>query len=167
MFIVTARAPRRRSLLVGALAVFALLAALLLFKNARTEQAEAEPLLLTNEQRVAWLESLGWAVVPEPVEVLRTTLPDELVEPYRSYNELQLRQGYDLTPYLGQTLERCTYTVTNHPSHPGPCQADLFLSDGVIVAGDVICTGENGFIAPLDFPEPQNAPQDLAPADAK
>ena len=96
----------------------------------------------TNEQRVE----------PEPVETLSLTLPKELEEPYQSYNVLQRAQGFDLEPCCGKTVERCTYTVKNHPSGK-VCQADLYICGGEIVAGDILCTGEGGFIAPLAFPK--------------
>lgn len=56
----------------------------------------------TNEQRVAYLNSLGWQVEPEPVETLSLTLPKELEEPYQSYNVLQRAQGFDLEPCCGK-----------------------------------------------------------------
>ena len=96
--------------------------------------------------------SLGWQVEPEPVETLSLTLPKELEEPYQSYNVLQRAQGFDLEPCCGKTVERCTYTVKNHPSGK-VCQADLYICGGEIVAGDILCTGEGGFIAPLAFPK--------------
>ena len=61
-------------------------------------------------------------------------------------------QGFDLEPCCGKTVERCTYTVKNHPSGK-VCQADLYICGGEIVAGDILCTGEGGFIAPLAFPK--------------
>lgn len=156
MFIVTAKAPRlRRILLVIVLLAAALGAAVLL--RGRLAHPDAGPSLRaeTNEKRVAYLASLGWEVENEPLESLRLTLPDELAEPYRSYNELQLRQGFDLTPLLGETLERYTYRVTNYPGRPSGCQADLFLHDGTVVAGDVVCAGADGFIDTLEFPDAQ------------
>lgn len=152
MFIVTARVPKRRPLLLGALAVLALLIAVLVLKNGKADDTAEAPRVETPEQRVAYLEALGWEAEPEPVEALRLTLPETLEEPYRSYNELQRRQGFDLTPYLGETLERYTYTVTNYPNRPKGCQADLYIYDGAVVAGDVVCTGADGFIATLEFP---------------
>ena len=65
-----------------------------------------------------------------------------------SYNDLQRSQGFDLTRYCGQTLSRYTYVVTNYPDASLPCQADLYVCDGVLAAGDIVCTGENGFISP-------------------
>ena len=81
-----------------------------------------------------------------------SALPKELEEPYLSYNVLQRAQGFDLEPCCGKTVERCTYTVKNHPSGK-VCQADLYICGGEIVAGDILCTGEGGFIAPLAFPK--------------
>ena len=69
-----------------------------------------------------------------------------------SYNDLQRSQGFDLTRYCGQTLSRYTYVVTNYPDASLPCQADLYVCDGALAAGDIVCTGENGFMAGLAFP---------------
>ncbi len=153
MFIVTAKAPKRRHILLGALAVLVLLAAVLALRSGKTGADTTEaPRVETNEQRVAYLAALGWEVEPEPLETLRLTLPDTLEEPYRSCNELQLKQGFDLTACLGETLERSTYRLTNYPGRPDGCQADLYVLNGEVVAGDVVCTGANGFIATLEFP---------------
>ena len=156
MFIVTAKVPERRHLLSAALAVLLVLAAALVLHVGKPAGGDADELRAeTNEARVAYLRRLGWEVDAEPVESLRLTLPEELVEPYRSYNALQLTQGFDLTPFLGQTLERHTYAVKNYPGRPDGCQADLYLSDETIVAGDIVCAGADGFIAALEFPEEQ------------
>ena len=154
MFIVTAKVPKRRYFLLGALVILAVLVAILALRGGKKDAASDEPSLQaeTNEQRVAYLKSLGWEVDAEPIEALKLTLPDELVEPYRSYNEIQLNQGFDLTPYLGETLDRYTYCVNNYPGRPRGCQADLYVYDGTVVAGDIVCTGANGFIAILEFP---------------
>ena len=155
MFIVTAKVPKRRNIALAAIALLVIIIAAIVLLFRSPEASDYEPSLQaeTNEQRVAYLESLGWEVDPEPVESLRLTLPEELAEPYLSYNQLQLRQGFDLTPCLGKTLERCTYRVANYPDRPNGCQADLYVCDGVIVAGDIVCTGANGFIDTLEFPK--------------
>ena len=154
MFIVTAKVPKRRNVLLGALAILIFLIAILALHSGESSAKDGTPSLQaeTNEERIAYLESLGWKVNAEPIESLRLTLPNTLTEPYLSYNELQLKQGFDLTPYLGKTLERCTYCVTNYPDHPKGCQADLYIYDGVVIAGDIVCTGADGFIDTLDFP---------------
>ena len=106
------------------------------------------------------IDSIWSLVLPNAVNVFNTillmnffrSLPKELEEPYQSYNVLQRAQGFDLEPCCGKTVERCTYTVKNHPSGK-VCQADLYICGGEIVAGDILCTGEGGFIAPLAFPK--------------
>lgn len=157
MFIVTAKVPKRRYFLLPLFIALILAAALLLSpkRGAKTAEEAAPPKAETNAERIAYLSRLGWEAESEPVEALRLTLPEELVEPYRSYNELQLRQGFDLNSLLGETLERYTYTITNYPGRERGCQADLYVFRGEVVAGDVICTGADGFIATLDFPGEQ------------
>ena len=139
------KCPRRRAGALLALVLATLLCFVLLHACGSRPASD-------DERCAGYLTSLGWTIDREPVETLSLTLPKTLHEPYESYNELQLRQGYDLRPYGGKTLERRTYTVTNHPSGK-PCQADLYLYNGEIVAGDVLCLGENGFIAPLAYPK--------------
>ena len=142
MFIITAKCSKRR--VVKILLIFALL--LSLFLALRVIAAG------TNEERIAYLASLGWEVNDQPIETLSVTLGETLEEPYLSYNDLQRSQGFDLTRYCGQTLSRYTYVVTNYPDASLPCQADLYVCDGALAAGDIVCTGENGFMAGLAFP---------------
>lgn len=148
MLICTLKCSRRRLLRVLLPVLFALLCLLALFFSRAERTAPAE----TAAQGAAFLVSLGWEVEPEPLETLSLTLPDPLEEPYLSYNVLQQSQGFDLLPYCGKTLERCTYIVTNHPSG-GECRADLYFCGSELVAGNILCTGENGFLAPLGFPK--------------
>lgn len=151
MFIITAKFSRRRAFALAAVACLAL--ALIVLPRACRKGAEAPTIPAeTNEQRLAYLTSLGWAVNDQPIETLSITLGETLEEPYLSYNDLQRSQGFDLTRYCGQTLSRYTYVVTNYPDASLPCQADLYVCDGALAAGDIVCTGENGFMAGLAFP---------------
>lgn len=151
MFIITAKFSRRRAFALAAVACLAL--ALIVLPRACRKSAEAPAIPAeTNEQRLAYLTSLGWVVNDQPIETLSITLGETLEEPYLSYNDLQRSQGFDLTRYCGQTLSRYTYVVTNYPDASLPCQADLYVCDGALAAGDIVCTGENGFMAGLAFP---------------
>ena len=151
MFIITTKFSKRRVL--AATSVLTLVLALIVLPRSCRKETEAPSIPAeTNEQRVAYLVSLGWEVNEQPIETLSVTLGDSLKEPYESYNALQLGQGFDLNRCCGKTLSRYTYVVTNYPDAPLPCQADLYVCDGVVAAGDIVCTGENGFMAPLAFP---------------
>ena len=153
MLIFTTRFSKKKAAL--AVLVLALAAAALLLFLLRRPAAE-EPLppqLLTNEDRVAYLQSMGWEISPEPVETLQFLLPDHLAEPYLSYNELQNAQGFDLVPCCGKQLSRYTYTVNNYPGRTEGVQLNLYVCEDRPVAGDVMCTGANGFQETLVYPE--------------
>ena len=47
------------------------------------------------------------------------------------------------------SLTRYTYTILNHPDQTDGVQANLYVCDGVPVAGDICCPGENGFLSAL------------------
>ncbi len=153
MFIWTAKLKKRRILL--GLVLVVLLAALLFilagFLHKSTEDGVGR--LDTEEARVSYLQDLGWQVNPEPVTTLQLQLPDPLTEPFVTYNVLQKKQGFDLTDSAGCRVTRYTYMVTNYPGHPDGVQVNLYLCEGLPVAGDVMVTGANGFQAGLAFPE--------------
>ena len=63
-----------------------------------------------------------------------------------------------MADYDGQTVTRCTYTVTNYPGRTGDVQVNLYLCGDVIVGGDIMALGENGFQASLLYPA-ENTPK--------
>ena len=138
---------------VGAVVAAGLaLMGLLLYLGRPAEEGEASCLPDTNEARVEYLSQWGWEVDPEPVETLQFLLPDTLEEPYLSYNVLQKSQGFDLSRCCGKQVSRYTYLVTNYPGDREGVQVNLYLCEGEPVAGDVCCTGADGFRNPLEYP---------------
>ena len=101
MLIWTARFSKKKA--VCTVIIAGLVMALLIVLTGRMPDSEPaqQPELTTNEERVSYLDSLGWQVAPEPVETLQFLLPAQLEGTYLAYNELQLTQGFDLTPYCG------------------------------------------------------------------
>lgn len=153
MFILTTRFSKKRAIaLLMILAVVILgLCVLLLPGEAEDEQ----PLLENNDDRVAYLHSLGWEVAPEPLETLQLRLPETLPENYMAYNQIQLAQGFDLTACCGKQLTRYTYAVSNYPDRPDGVQLNLYVCQQLPVAGDVIAAGAGGFQTGLIRPEQQ------------
>ena len=153
MVIWTARFSKKAkaALLLIVLALVAALAFLLL--SSHGEQTTPTITLTTNEDRVAYLQSLGWEVNPEPVETLQFLLPEKLEEPYITYNELQAEQGFDLSVCCGKQVSRYTYTVTNYPGRAEGVQANLYVCEETVVAGDILCAGADGFQESLAFPQ--------------
>lgn len=152
MMIWTARLSRKKAAAAVILAGAALCALILWLGRPAEEEAEAMD-LTTNEARIAYLMDWGWQVEAEPVETLQFLLPEKLEEPYLSYNVLQKSQGFDLTACCGKQVDRYTYAVTNYPGRSEGVQVNLYVCEGLPVAGDVCCTGENGFRNPLAYPE--------------
>ena len=148
MFIMTAKFPGKKLLPLLPVLLLCLLALLLPSKKESGIPGGS------NEERLAYLTSLGWEVDEACVEKLDITLPKALDGDFTSYNEMQKTQGFDLSPLAGKTLTRVTYRVKNHPMRED-AQANLYIYDGNIVAGDIICTGKNGFISDLKFPQKQ------------
>ncbi|MCI8398429.1 MAG: DUF4830 domain-containing protein [Oscillibacter sp.] len=155
MMIWTAKFSRKKAAL--AVIFMGVVMVALIFLMGRVPEAEEPaplPQLTTNEERVAYLESKGWTIAPEPVETLQFLLPATLEEPYLSYNALQTAQGFDLSKCCGKQVSRYTYTVTNYPARPQGVQANLYVCEDLPVAGDIFCTGLDGFQDTLIFPTP-------------
>ena len=107
----------------------------------------------TNEERVAYLQALGWQVEPQPIETLDLQLPEKLEGEWDAYAKLQKGQGLPFSEFAGQAVKRYTYTVTNYPEIPQGVQANLYLWGDQIIGGDVIFTGQGGFQPDLAFPK--------------
>lgn len=150
MFLLTARLTRRK--VIFFVLVLGLIAAALLLLSGRRESSVKVPQLLSNADRVSYLQSFGWQVAEEPVETLQLLFPEKLEEPYLSYNELQKTQGFDLTGCCGKQVARYTYTVRNYPGQAQGVQINLYVCEGVPAAGDVIASGADGFQAVLAYP---------------
>ena len=116
----------------------------------------------TEQERQQFLAGLGWAVDPEPVEILEVVIPREFDETYQHYNQIQEEQGFDLTRYRGKRCARYSYVVHNHPSGEEAVRLNLLVCSGKIIGGDVCSMGLNGFLHGLAYPaavseEPQSS----------
>ena len=100
----------------------------------------------TNEDRVAFLAQFGWEVDSQPAEEASVTIPSEFDRVFVSYNELQKRQGLDLSKYKRKEMTRFTYLVTNYPDYDGVVYANLLVYRNKVVGGDVCSADVNGFL---------------------
>ena len=146
---ITRRRMALMSLALGLVIGSALLLAGCFGGNKETEVITAA----TNEERVAYLEALGWQVEPQPIETLDLQLPEKLEGEWDAYAKLQKGQGLSFSEFAGQAVKRYTYTVTNYPEIPQGVQANLYLWGDQIIGGDVIFTGQGGFQTDLAFPK--------------
>ncbi|MBR4869632.1 MAG: DUF4830 domain-containing protein [Oscillospiraceae bacterium] len=154
MLIVTAKLTKKKFALIFAAATLLLLGLLVLFSPQKAApQTNKTPFtqLSTNEARLALLSSCGLEAIAEPITTLDLQLPSPLDERYAAYNQLQIPQGFDLTAYCGKNLTRYTYAITNYANaaQQQNIQANLYLYEDTLVAADLFCAGENGFIVPI------------------
>ena len=152
MMIQAVRLTRKKAALAVILAGAVMAALILLLGRGGSPAQQDRPLLTSNAERVAYLQELGWEVVEEPVTTLQFLLPHQLKGDYVAYNDLQKSQGFDLEACCGKQVTRYTYTVSNYPQRPDGVQLNLYVCEELPVAGDVVCTGTDGFQDTLVFP---------------
>lgn len=159
MFIYSLRANTLKFFGVTTLAVAALVT--LLFFIPSSEPAISDNVLAaveavnfdkikTADDRINFLRQFGWEVESQPVEELEVTIPAEFDKIYQSYNELQKKQGFDLTKYLKKDVNRYTYKITNYPDYTGDVYANILVYKNKVIGGDVCSADANGFIHGLD-----------------
>ena len=98
------------------------------------------------EERVAYLEELGWCVDPESESAQTVCIPGEFSDVYTRYNELQQQQGFDLRDYAGKECTLYSYQVTNALYDDTLVLADLYIKNDRVIAGDIHSTALNGFM---------------------
>lgn len=101
-----------------------------------------------NNDRVAFIEGFGIKVDPTPIDEAAFTMPEDFDRVILGYNQLQRKQGLDLSKYRQKKVTRYTYKVTNYDSD-GEVYANLFVYRGKIVACDLCSASPDGFVIPL------------------
>ncbi len=87
------------------------------------------------EDRVKFLERLGWDILEDSETVADIRIPEEFDEIYKRYNSLQKTEGLNLEKYKGKKVKLYTYTVTNHKD--GKAVATIIVYKNRVIAGDV------------------------------
>ena len=106
----------------------------------------------TNDDRVEFLAQFGWQVKNDPVETADITLPSEFDKIFTGYNEIQKRQGLDLSKYKNKTVTRYTYEITNYDGADGRVFANVIVYRGKVIGGDVCSADVNKFIHGFEKP---------------
>ena len=106
----------------------------------------------TNEERIAFLESFGWQVQSEPLEILEVIIPEQFDELYTAYNEMQIAQGFDLSAQAGRRVKRFAYRITNYPGVEEPVRAHILVYRDRIIGGDICSEVAGGFMHGFEKP---------------
>jgi hypothetical protein len=102
----------------------------------------------TNEDRVAFIEQFGVKVADEPLEEKQFLMPENFDRIISGYNELQKKQGLDISKYAKKKITRYTYKVENYDSE-GEVFVNLFVHRQRIIACDICSAAPEGFVTPL------------------
>lgn len=102
----------------------------------------------TENERLSFISQFGWEIDEDPVEVCEVIIPSEFDETYTQYNEIQKKQGFDLTTYAGMRVKRWTYSVKNYPGHENKnyIRINILVYEGLVVGGDVCSIELDGFM---------------------
>lgn len=109
----------------------------------------------TAEDRIAFIEQFGIKVDGNAESEESFKMPDSFDRVILGYNELQKKQGLDLSKYAKKRVTRYTYKVTNYDAE-GEVYANLFIYRGKVVACDISSADPEGFLIPLTLVEKSN-----------
>lgn len=100
----------------------------------------------SNDDRIAFLSQFDWEVKSEPVETEEVSIPSEFDKIFTGYNEIQRRQGLDLSKYKKKTVTRYTYEITNYGGYDGTVYANILVYRNRVIGGDICSADVKGFI---------------------
>ena len=101
---------------------------------------------------IVFLKGYGWEVRTKSVEKEDIIIPKPFDRVYENYNDIQLKAGLDLRPYMGMKGVRYTYIVENYPKDVGEeVRANVICINNEPVGGDIMTVSIRGFIHSLNF----------------
>ena len=165
MFIVTARVPKKKLLAGGVALLCCCVVAATAGGVAVAASAEVRG-IRDNDDRVAYLNELGWTVSAEPIATEELLIPDHFDDTYSDYLALQEGQGFDLSRYCGKRVKRYTYEITNYPTGEAGVQVALLVYRSTVIGGEVLSPTTGGFLHGLAKPDTIASPAPSASSEA-
>ncbi len=101
--------------------------------------------ILTNEDRVSLINSLGFDIEPDAVDVRQITIPETFSDVYNEYNKLQQKAGFNLKDYSGYGVDIYKYKIQGTDER----FVNIIICDGVFIGGDVSSALLGGEMLPL------------------
>ena len=106
----------------------------------------------TDTNNIVFLKGYGWEVRTKAVEKEDIIIPKPFDRVYENYNDIQLKAGLDLRPYMGMKGVRYTYIVENYPKDVGEeVRANVICINNEPVGGDIMSVSFRVFIHSLYF----------------
>lgn len=104
----------------------------------------------SNEDRINFIKQFGWEVEAEPIAEKEVIIPKEFDKIFSAYNEIQRRQGLDLSAFKKKNVMRYTYVIKNYPDYEGEVHINLLIYRNTVIGGDVCSADINGFVHGLE-----------------
>jgi len=149
MFVFTFKWSKKTAVAIVLIIAFILVAVITIAASSHsnnTDTKENEIINVRNEKsRIEYLRQYGWEVKSPAVCEDRVLIPKEFSAVFDKYNELQKKQGFDLSGYCGLEVETYTYEITNYNSTE-TVLAQLYIYKGTVIAADIHSTALDGFI---------------------
>lgn len=102
----------------------------------------------TAKKRVEYIRSAGLETDGNE-SVKEVTIPTEFNDVYEKYNEVQIKQGFDLSKYKGKKVSLYTYNIVGYEDKDSVI-ADLIVYDNQLIGADLCDTSaDNGFLQGL------------------
>ena len=86
------------------------------------------------------------------------TIPAQFDKIFGGYNEIQKRQGLDLSKYKGKEMMRYTYEIKNYPGTAEPIYATILVYRDQIIGGDITVSGPGGQVRGFQMPKAPSQP---------
>lgn len=99
------------------------------------------------EDAATFLGQFGWQVDAASVQTVEVKMPEQFDKVFMGYNELQKRQGLDLSKYTGKSVTRYTFTVTNYKDAEGTVYANVLVYRNRVIGGDLCSADVTGFVS--------------------
>ena len=153
MFICSVRASTVKFFAVLALC-FAVLLGLILSGNTSIVSASASGEvdltdIKTEDDRVAFIEQFGLRVKGAAIESKSFVVPDNFDRALAGYNEIQKRQGLDLSKYAKKKITRYTYELEGYEDYDGEVLVNLLIYRNRVVGCDISSANADGFVKAL------------------
>lgn len=152
MFVYTMRAGTIKFFAVIGVALALLVTLIVLVPTYNGDVSAAEEVsyqygkIKSSDDVESFLAQFGWKVEDQPLETVKVTIPDEFDKVFTAYNEIQRRQGLNLSKYKRKEVTRYTYAVTNYEGYDGKVYANVLVYRNRVVGGDICSADTTGFI---------------------
>ena len=100
----------------------------------------------SNEDRINFAKQFGWEIEAQPVKEQQVTIPADFDKVFAEYNEIQRKQGLDLSSFKKKNVMRYTYVVKNYPDYDGDVYINILVYRNNVIGGDICSADVNGFV---------------------